>query len=130
MNDTIREIYETILARKNNAEEGSYTAYLFNEGIDKILKKIGEESAEVIIAAKSLEAADTEFLESSAREQNAENILGLRSDLSNEVCDLLYHLLVLLAERDIKLEEIDEILSARAAKTGNLKTKHEVDKDS
>jgi phosphoribosyl-ATP pyrophosphohydrolase len=116
MNNTIDELYNVILSRKETSEEGSYTGYLFREGIDKILKKVGEESSEVIIAAKSL--------------QSAESNEKLRSDFENEVCDLLYHLLVLLAERGIPLEDIDAILSERAEKSGNLKQLKEVDKNS
>lgn len=51
--DYIRNDYETILARKDAKEEGSYTCYLFEQGIDKILKKVGEESTEMVIAAKT-----------------------------------------------------------------------------
>jgi phosphoribosyl-ATP pyrophosphohydrolase len=116
MNDTLNELYEVIRSRKGSSEEGSYTAYLFREGLDKILKKIGEESSETIIAAKSLEAAPDDEKK--------------RSDLENEVSDLLYHLLVMLAERDIPLENIDAILQARSAKTGNLKKFKDVDKNS
>ena len=51
MNDTIRTLYDTILDRRDHPSDNSYTRYLFDQGIDKILKKVGEESAEVIIAA-------------------------------------------------------------------------------
>ena len=70
----LREEFETILERKECAEEGSYTNYLFNKGIEKILKKVGEESTEVVIAA----------LGDSKEEQ-----IG-------EICDLTYHILVLM----------------------------------
>ncbi len=52
MNDALRDLYETVLARKAEKQEGSYTCYLFEKGLDKILKKCGEECSEVIIAAK------------------------------------------------------------------------------
>ena len=116
MNDTLNELYEVILSRKETSGEESYTGYLFREGIDKILKKIGEESAETIIAAKSLEAAPGDGKK--------------MSDLENEVCDLIYHLLVLLAERDIPIERIDAILKERSLKSGNLKKTKTVDKNS
>jgi phosphoribosyl-ATP pyrophosphohydrolase len=119
MDNTIRQLYDVILSRRGSGEEGSYTGYLFREGIDKILKKVGEESSEVIISAKSLEAAAD-----SASKAKAED------DLSNEICDLLYHLLVLLAERGIPLENIDAILSERANKTSNLKQFKQTDKNS
>jgi phosphoribosyl-ATP pyrophosphohydrolase/phosphoribosyl-AMP cyclohydrolase len=93
----IRKLYGVIQGRKESRPEGSYTAYLFNSGLDKILKKIGEESAETIIAAKN---------ESSA-------------DLVGEASDMIYHLLVLLVERGISLEEITRELESRhATKSG------------
>ena len=116
--DTLEELYKVILSRKASSEEGSYTGYLFREGLDKILKKCGEESAEVIIAAKTLQRAD----DGEAGED--------RKALKNEVCDLIYHLMVLLADRDIPLSEIEEILGERSGKTGNLKKKHLTDKNS
>lgn len=89
--DILEELYEVIAERKQNPKEGSYTTYLFTEGINKILKKVGEESAEVIIAAKD---PDDE-------------------PLIYEAADLLYHLLVLLAERNIRPEAVLEELSDR-----------------
>jgi phosphoribosyl-AMP cyclohydrolase / phosphoribosyl-ATP pyrophosphohydrolase len=78
--------------------EGSYTSYLFNSGLDKILKKVGEEAAETIISAK-----------------NAEIDEG-RKQLSAEISDLLYHLLVLMVERDVSLQDILNELNNRAGK--------------
>ncbi|MDR1953949.1 MAG: phosphoribosyl-ATP diphosphatase [Clostridiales Family XIII bacterium] len=115
MRDAIEDLYNVILARKEGGDANSYTAYLFREGLDKILKKCGEECSEVIIAAKSLQA---------------EPATGRTDDLKNELCDLLYHLLVLMAERDIPLADIEAILAERAAKTGNLKQFKTVNKDS
>ncbi|MBE6741913.1 MAG: phosphoribosyl-ATP diphosphatase [Ruminococcaceae bacterium] len=106
--DYIRNDYETILARRDAKLEGSYTGYLFEQGIDKILKKIGEESSEVIIAAK-----------------NAKN-----EDTVGEICDLLYHTLVLMAYQGISIEDVEAELDRRAQKAGNLKQFHEVDKNS
>lgn len=85
------EVYATIKDRKNNPKDGAYTTYLFNEGIDKILKKIGEESAEVIIAAKG----DSD------------------EELINETSDLLYHLSVLLNEKNIPFEAVYQCLKDR-----------------
>jgi phosphoribosyl-ATP pyrophosphohydrolase len=116
MNDILRELDEVIRSRKEGAEEGSYTAYLFREGIDKILKKVGEECSETIIAAKSLEADPGDEKK--------------KSDLEGEICDLIYHLLVLMAERGIPLAEIEKILAARSQKSGNLKKMKNVDKNS
>lgn len=97
--EALRELYEVVLSRKECAEEGSYTGYLFAQGIDKILKKCGEECSEVIIAAK-----------------NGENSL-----LAEEICDLLYHLLVLMAQQGLSLAQVEEILRARRQAVGNLK---------
>ncbi len=116
MDDTIRGLYEVIQSRKESGEEGSYTAYLFDQGLDKILKKVGEESAEVIIAAKNLE-------------QSKDADPALRNEVKNEICDLLYHLLVLMAEQNIGVNEVEEILEDRRQKSGNLKAQKIVDKN-
>ena len=84
-------LYYLILNRREEMPEGSYTTYLFEEGIDKILKKVGEESAEVIIASKN----DPD------------------EELVYEAADLVYHMLVLLAERGIKPDQIREELKKR-----------------
>jgi len=85
-------LYALIEARKQERPEGSYTAYLFNEGLDKILKKVGEESSETIIAAKNADKAG----------------------LARESCDLLYHLMVLLVEKGVTLDELrDELVRRR-----------------
>jgi phosphoribosyl-ATP pyrophosphohydrolase/phosphoribosyl-AMP cyclohydrolase len=99
----LQDLFKLIQERKDQRPEGSYTSYLFNSGIDKILKKVGEESAETIIAAK-----------------NADDDEG-RKQLSSEISDLLYHLLVLMVERDVSLYDIAAELSARAGKPANLK---------
>lgn len=92
-------LYETVLDRKANPEEGSYTTYLFQKGQDKILKKVGEECTEVVIASLS---------------QNKE-------DLINEFGDLFYHLIVLMVEKGITLDEVNAELEKRSGKTHNLK---------
>lgn len=98
-NNIIKDLYEVVKERKISKEEGSYTTYLFNKGLDKILKKVGEESTEVIIAAKGT----------------------IKEEQIEEICDLTYHLLVLMVELDISLEEIDIVLEGRRKKIGNLK---------
>ncbi len=90
----LERLYAVVQSRKDERPENSYTTYLFESGIDKILKKIGEESSEVIIAAKNNEHAP----------------------LVSEVSDLLYHLIVLLVERGVTLNEINTELSKRAGK--------------
>ncbi|ERK29743.1 MULTISPECIES: phosphoribosyl-ATP diphosphatase [Clostridium] len=99
MENVIENLYKIILSRKEEGEEGSYTKYLFDKGLDKILKKVGEEATEVIIAAKG---------------DNKEEQVA-------EICDLTYHLLVLMAELNIPIEEVSEELNKRAKKIGNLK---------
>ena len=86
------KLYELIRERKINMTEGSYTTYLFNSGIDKILKKIGEESSEVIIGAKN----------------------GSKEEIIYELSDLLYHSLVLMVEKNITLNDIKDELSKRS----------------
>ncbi|GHU39701.1 phosphoribosyl-ATP pyrophosphatase [Clostridia bacterium] len=111
----IEKLAETIEARKESSAEQSYTRYLFEKGLDKILKKIGEESAETIIAAKEYRFNPTD---------------KTRADIVGEVCDLAYHVLVMTAELDIPLNLLEEELEKRAEKSGNLKTIKSVDKDS
>lgn len=103
--NALSQLYEIALKRKEEKIEGSYTCYLFEKGLDKILKKCGEECAETIIAAKN----------------------GDRTELVNEVCDLLYHLTVLLAQQNVPLSEVEAELSARAQKQNNLKVMKTVD---
>jgi len=122
MNSNIlNELYETVLERKRTAdivdEDGkkSYTKYLFQEGINKILKKIGEETSETIIAAKDAS--------SGAGAEDYNNLL------IGEVADLFYHVLVMLAELDVKYSDVENELAERAKKMGNLKEMKTVDKN-
>lgn len=96
-------LYDIILDRKRNPKEGSYTNYLFDKGIDKILKKVGEEATETIIAAKNTD----------------------KNEIIYELSDLLYHLSVLLAEKQITWDDIFEELKKRELKEGNLKEIHQ-----
>ncbi|MBR6281618.1 MAG: bifunctional phosphoribosyl-AMP cyclohydrolase/phosphoribosyl-ATP diphosphatase HisIE [Lachnospiraceae bacterium] len=84
-------VYDVIMDRKVNPKEGSYTNYLFDKGIDKILKKVGEEATEIVIAAKN---PDSE-------------------ELIYEASDFLYHMMVLMAEKDITWDDITRELSQR-----------------
>ena len=95
----LKNLYATALDRKNNPEEGSYTTYLYNKGLEKILKKIGEESTEVVIASLS----------------------DSKEDLINEINDLAYHIIVLMVEKGITLEEVEEVMEKRSMKQHNLK---------
>jgi len=87
----LRELYSVIEQRKEKRPDGSYTTYLFNSGLDKILKKVGEEATETIVAAKNSDS----------------------QRLVSETGDLLYHLLVLLVERGVTLDEITRELKER-----------------
>ena len=84
-------LYDLIKGRKEEKKEGSYTTYLFEKGIDKILKKVGEESTEVIIAAKADDRRETVY----------------------EIADLAYHVMVLMVQMGIPLEEIFDELASR-----------------
>lgn len=107
MQDVFESLYQTILSRKENPAEGSYTCYLFEKGLDKILKKCGEECAEAIIAAKNDD----------------------KNELVLEISDLLFHLNVLMAEKGITPAEITQELEKRSLKSGNLKTFRQTDKN-
>jgi phosphoribosyl-ATP pyrophosphohydrolase/phosphoribosyl-AMP cyclohydrolase len=91
----VSALARTIQSRKNHPVEGSYTAKLFAGGVDRISKKIGEEATEVVIAAKNAD----------------------RGELVWETADLLYHALVLLAERGVSLDDVGAELSRRAKPT-------------
>lgn len=95
----IENLYEVIKERKANPFEGSYTCYLFEKGIDKILKKVGEETAEVIIGCKNNDKDET----------------------LQEICDLVYHILVMMVEMEIKPEDVISELEKRRQKICNKK---------
>ena len=84
LSKVLEEVYQVVLDRKIHPKEGSYTNYLFEKGMDKILKKVGEETAEVIIATKNLD----------------------KKEITGEIADLFYHIFVLLVDREIKLDDI------------------------
>ena len=92
LNDfSVTGLMELIKGRKTSPKEGSYTSYLFEKGLDKILKKVGEEATEVIIAGKAEDRKETVF----------------------EIADLVYHVLVLMTEADISMEDVLRELSSR-----------------
>lgn len=88
---SMQGLMDLIEGRKTNPREGSYTTYLFDKGLDKILKKVGEESTEVIIAAKDRDKKETIY----------------------EISDLVYHVLVLMVEAGISIEDIEKELASR-----------------
>lgn len=99
----LTKLYAKIEQRKNEPKEGSYTTYLFEKGLDKILKKVGEETTEVVIAAKN------------------EN-----QELISETADLTYHLLVLLVEKGIPLSAIEDELEGRVGQISTTKDRSEI----
>ncbi len=88
---SLQNLYELLEGRKADLPEGSYTTYLFQKGIDKILKKVGEESTEVIIAGKANDKKETVY----------------------EIADLAYHIMVLMVEMGISVDDIHKELSSR-----------------
>ena len=88
---SLEGLYELLQGRKDTMPEGSYTTYLFQKGIDKILKKVGEESTEVIIAGKAEDRAETIY----------------------ELADLIYHAMVLMVELGISVEDVKQELASR-----------------
>lgn len=100
------EQMEAVIAQRRELPmEGSYTCYLFEKGLDKILKKVGEECAETIIAAKN----------------------GDKEELVGEINDVFYHMMVMMNECGVTLEEVTRVMDERAAKIGNLKQFHTSD---
>ena len=88
---TLQGLYELLIGRKTERPEGSYTTYLFDKGIDKILKKVGEECTEVIIAGKADDKKETIY----------------------EIADLAYHVMVLMVEMGISIEDVHRELASR-----------------
>ncbi len=88
---SLESLYSLLVGRKEQLPEGSYTTYLFQKGIDKILKKVGEESTEVIIAGKASDKAETIY----------------------EIADLAYHVMVLMVEMGISVDDIKNELASR-----------------
>ena len=88
---SVEGLYGLLVGRKESLPEGSYTTYLFQKGLDKILKKVGEESTEVIIAGKARDKAETIY----------------------EIADLMYHVMVLMVELGISVEEVRDELASR-----------------
>lgn len=105
MKHVFTELYKVIEDRRANPQEGSYTCYLFDQGLDKILKKVGEECAETIIAAKNSKKEDT----------------------VGEIADLFYHVLVMMVNEGIPLTDVTAELDRRGQKIGNLKLFHTSD---
>ena len=95
----LEEIYQRIVDRDQNPKEGSYTNYLLDQGVDKICKKVGEEATETVIAAKNHDP----------------------EELKKEICDLIYHVEVLMYQQGVTLEQIKKELEKRYQIEGNKK---------
>ena len=108
MKHVFTELYKVIEDRRANPQEGSYTCYLFDKGLDKILKKVGEECSETIIAAKN----------------------GNKEETVGEIADLFYHVLVMMVNEGIPLTDVTAELDRRGQKIGNLKQFHVTDHES
>ena len=102
MNDVWKQLYQVVQDRKASPQEWSYTCYLFDKGLDKILKKVGEECAETIIAAKN----------------------GDKEELVGEINDVFYHMMVMMNECGVTMEDVCKEMDIRAQKIGNLKKFH------
>lgn len=102
--NSLNELYQEISHRKQTPKTGSYTTYLFSKGLDKILKKVGEEATEVVIAAKNHD----------------------QSELIAETADLLYHLTVLLVEEGVSLDEVAAELAERQGKISKTEDRAEI----
>ena len=100
--DAFKDMYDVVMSRRAEPQEGSYTCYLFEKGLDKILKKCGEECTEMVIAAKNSD----------------------KEELVGEINDLLYHMIVLMAERGVTVEDVEAVMVERSRKIGNLKQFH------
>ncbi len=87
----LNKVYSQIINRRDNPKEGSYTNYLFDKGLDKILKKVGEETSEVIIGAKNKN----------------------KDELVYEMCDLIYHSLVLMVNEGVEIDDLKKELTKR-----------------
>ncbi|WP_410981891.1 phosphoribosyl-ATP diphosphatase [Bacillus cereus] len=105
MEDVLKSLYETIQMRKKNPISESYTNYLFIKGEDKILKKIGEECTEVVIAAKN----------------------DNKEELVKEMVDVIYHCFVLLVEKNVSLEDVLEEVKERQGQLSKIGGRKEID---
>ncbi|MCD8144320.1 MAG: phosphoribosyl-ATP diphosphatase [Oscillospiraceae bacterium] len=103
--NTLDELFQIILERRSSQEEGSYTRYLYEQGIDKILKKVGEALSLLLLAAKNGDKAQT----------------------VEETANLLYHLMVMMADRGLSPAALEAELDKRSQKKGNLKKFHTTD---
>ena len=103
---SLEQLYDMIAERQKNPIKGSYTDYLFTKGLDKILKKVGEECTEVVVAAKN----------------------PGKTELQYETADLLYHLMVLLVEQGVSFDDIKSELGSRVGKMSQLKERQPIKK--
>ncbi len=101
--NVLQDDFATILERRNHPKEGSYTTYLFEKGIDKMLKKLGEENTEIIIAAKNPDSREIIY----------------------EIADYLYHMMVVMAEKDVSWDDVfDELVRRQKKEQGKGETQN------
>lgn len=100
----INELYEQAIERQKTPKSESYTTYLFEKGLDKILKKVGEEATEVVVAAKNAD----------------------KTEIANETADVLYHLAVMLAETGVTPSDVQAVLDERNGKQSNIHDRPEI----
>lgn len=100
--NSFEQMAAVIRQRREEPMEGSYTCYLFEKGLDKVLKKVGEECAETIIAAKN----------------------DSKAELVGEINDVFYHMMVMMELCGVSLDDVTKEMDARAEKIGNLKVFH------
>ena len=108
MSETLQALYQTVVSRREEKKEGSYTCYLFEKGLDKILKKVGEACSLLLIAAKA----------------------GDKAGIAAEMGNLYYHLMVMMVCKGIAPQLLGDALDKRNGKTGNLKQFHTTDQNS
>ena len=101
----IDELFEVVLQRRDAGDGKSYTAYLFEKGLDKILKKVGEAATMLLIAGKGQDS----------------------TAIAYETADLLYHIMVMMAAKQVSMEAVADEMDRRLGKPGNLKTFHTTD---
>ena len=101
----LESLYKTVVDRKNNPLDGSYTAYLFKEGTDKILKRCAEECNEIIISSKN----------------------GNNRQTALEISDLIYHITILMADQGIKLDEVLDEIKNKSLRINGLYYPYKID---
>ena len=101
----LETLYQEALKRKKEPKEGSYTSYLYDKGLDKILKKVGEERSAALVSVSNAD----------------------KDEMANETADLLYHLAVALVETGVGLDQVEAVLQTRQGKQSRIHDRPEID---